>query len=614
LGKLLAFITTLAMRIRSLAIGSLRGYGHKTTTGTTTTPTTPTPPPTVFAPVDSTLPVISGALQKGQTLSVTTGAWLNSPTLPFTYQWLRGTTAISGATGSTYVLLAADVGSGISCTVTAANNAGTGSATSAAVGPIIDLAPVNTVAPVLSGASTVGQTLTVTNGTWTNTPISFSYAWKLNGSPISGAANQNTYVLTSGENGGNVTCTVTAANSGGSASATSNAIGPIGTSGAAPTNTAVPTLSGDPVVGQTLYTSNGTWSGTVTSYTYQWFKDGAAISGETSDHYLILDMDVGSVFLCKVTAYNVGAASSPASSAATSAVTAIDLTSAITAFTRTSTSGDNSSATGLTFSIAFGSNVYEGYVLRAQVFSDSGLGTQTQNIRHVLTHDDLQSGATINLLADGLTKLGPTDWLEVGVETTSPNAIFYSFTYGTAISPTDAVIATVWNSGDKNAAITLSAGNLDAATNTASYSMVRATHSKTSGKWYFEVKVINTGNVAHIGWANATASLSNQLGADTNSVAYYTSGSFFYNGSVPGSSGAWATNDIIQVCVDADAGKVWFGRNNTFVGSPSAGTGGISVAVGTFFPAFAARAGEVLAQFTSASQTYTPPSGFTAIG
>ena len=35
-------------------------------------------------------------------------------------------------------------------------------------------APVNTVAPVISGTMVVGQTLTTTNGTWTNSPTSFT--------------------------------------------------------------------------------------------------------------------------------------------------------------------------------------------------------------------------------------------------------------------------------------------------------------------------------------------------------------------------------------------------------------------------------------------------------
>lgn len=84
--------------------------------------------------------------------------------------------------------------------------------------------PVNTVAPVVSGTGVVGQTLTTTDGTWSGTlPITFTYQWQRNSSPISGATSQ-TYVLVSADAGTNVRCVVTATNINGSASAASNAI------------------------------------------------------------------------------------------------------------------------------------------------------------------------------------------------------------------------------------------------------------------------------------------------------------------------------------------------------------------------------------------------------
>ena len=56
-------------------------------------------------------PVISGTLTVGQTLTAVTSAIVDADGLgPFSYQWLRGTTPIPGATGSSYVLVAADFG------------------------------------------------------------------------------------------------------------------------------------------------------------------------------------------------------------------------------------------------------------------------------------------------------------------------------------------------------------------------------------------------------------------------------------------------------------------------------------------------------------------------
>jgi hypothetical protein len=82
--------------------------------------------------------------------------------------------------------------------------------------------PVNTVAPVVSGTAVVGQALTTTNGTWTNSPSSFSYQWFRGATPI--GTNASTYTLVSADAGQSVTCRVTATNAGGSANATSNAL------------------------------------------------------------------------------------------------------------------------------------------------------------------------------------------------------------------------------------------------------------------------------------------------------------------------------------------------------------------------------------------------------
>jgi hypothetical protein len=85
-------------------------------------------------------------------------------------------------------------------------------------------APVNTVAPVISGTNAVGQTLTTTNGTWTGSPSpTFTYQWKRDGSNI-GSATSVTYVLVEADADTSVTCEVTATNPIGSASATSNSL------------------------------------------------------------------------------------------------------------------------------------------------------------------------------------------------------------------------------------------------------------------------------------------------------------------------------------------------------------------------------------------------------
>jgi hypothetical protein len=86
--------------------------------------------------------------------------------------------------------------------------------------------PVNTVAPVISGTATIGQTLTSTTGTWTSDTgvIGYLYQWYRGATLISGATN-NTYVLVLADVGFDITCQVAATDTDGtSAYVSSNAI------------------------------------------------------------------------------------------------------------------------------------------------------------------------------------------------------------------------------------------------------------------------------------------------------------------------------------------------------------------------------------------------------
>ena len=77
--------------------------------------------------------------------------------------------------------------------------------------------PANLTPPAITGTPTVGQTLSVSNGTWTNSPTSFAYQWRRNGSNIAGAT-ANTYALASDDAGTMISCLVTATNADGQSS------------------------------------------------------------------------------------------------------------------------------------------------------------------------------------------------------------------------------------------------------------------------------------------------------------------------------------------------------------------------------------------------------------
>jgi hypothetical protein len=101
---------------------------------------------------------------------------------------------------------------------------------------------------------------------------------------------------------------------------------------AVPKNTGEPSILGTPVEGNTLTTTNGTWSGLPTTFAYGWLRcpnDGGAADGSncgvipdaTTSAYQVLAADVGFRIRVRVTASNTDGPASAASNA-TSIVTA----------------------------------------------------------------------------------------------------------------------------------------------------------------------------------------------------------------------------------------------------------------------------------------------------
>ena len=276
-------------------------------------------------PINTIAPVISGIAQRGETLSSTTGTWTGVGTITFAYQWQRDDTNISGATSSTYVLVAADDNTSITCVVSATDSEGTGTATSNAISPILGV-PYNLVAPIASGTAQVGQTLSTTNGSWQGLgTITFSYQWRRDASDISGAIS-STYTLVADDYATDIDCVVTATNSLGSANQDSNDIANI--AGSVPVISGVPTISGTPKVGETLTATAASVTGTPTpTDTFQWQRsdDGstgwANVSGATNTTYTAVSADEGK-FLRVVQTSTNEAGSDTANSASTTQVAA----------------------------------------------------------------------------------------------------------------------------------------------------------------------------------------------------------------------------------------------------------------------------------------------------
>jgi len=97
----------------------------------------------------------------------------------------------------------------------------------------------------------------------------------------------------------------------------------------APTNSVAPAISGTKSVGQTLTSSTGTWSGTPTSYAYQWKRADtssgsyADISGANNSTYVLTSDDVSKFIKVGVIATNAAGSSSQTLSTATTAISAV---------------------------------------------------------------------------------------------------------------------------------------------------------------------------------------------------------------------------------------------------------------------------------------------------
>ena len=383
------------------------------------------PPPLPLPPVNTGAPAISGNPVQGQTLTTDSGSWLNSPT-SYTYQWEdcdssgNNCLAITGATSSSYTLASSDVGDTIRSVVSASNSGGSsllpgtsaptavvtsppvpvasftysptspvtgqtvtfdGTGSSCAATPcaynwttpggslgsgqtlshafgtagtqqvtltvtdalgrsagvehnvtVTQVAPSNTALPTITGTAQQGQALSASRGSWTASPTSYAYQWRdCNSSGVScsniAGATSSSYTLAASDVASTIDVVVTATNAAGSTPATSAPTAAVSSSTpVAPSNMSPPTISGTAQQGQTLTASSGTWSGSPTSYGYQWLdcnSSGAGcsnIAGATATSYSLAAGDVGSTMRVVVTAANSGG-STPATSAATSQIT-----------------------------------------------------------------------------------------------------------------------------------------------------------------------------------------------------------------------------------------------------------------------------------------------------
>ncbi len=242
-------------------------------------------------------PVITGTATEDQTLTADTSTIADADGLgAFSYQWQRNGIDIVGATGSTYTLDDADVGTNIRVVVSYTDGNGTAeSLTSAAVGPVANVNDGPTGAPVITGTATEDQTLGTDTSSITDADGlgSFSYQWQRNGVNIVGATG-STYTLGDADVGTNIRVVVCYTDGNGTAeSLTSASVGPIANVNDAPTG--APVITGTATEDQTLTADTTTIADAdgLGAFSYQWQRNGVDIVGATGSTYTLGDADVG---------------------------------------------------------------------------------------------------------------------------------------------------------------------------------------------------------------------------------------------------------------------------------------------------------------------------------
>lgn len=259
-------------------------------------------------------PKITGTAQVGSTLTANPGTWDEGTTL--SYQWMRAGAYISGATQQTYAVGAADVGKQITVAVTGTKPGFSGARKTSAVTSAVTQGVLTSATPTLSGTPTVGTAVTAVPGAWGPAPVTYSYQWLRGGSAISGATGAS-YTPVASDAGTALSVTVTGTKSG---YVTKSATSASTTVAKGTLTGPTPTISGTAKVGYTLTAKPGTWSPSPVTLSYQWLRNGVAISGATASTYKLTSTDKGKRITVKVTGTKAGYTTLAKTSAATATI------------------------------------------------------------------------------------------------------------------------------------------------------------------------------------------------------------------------------------------------------------------------------------------------------
>jgi hypothetical protein len=284
-------------------------------------------------PSELQAPAIEGSSQVGQALVADPGEWGGTET-ELTYQWQlcesdgSGCSDIASATDAEYALTSAELGHALRLEIGASNDLGAVLAISVATTAVDgESALFNTWSPAIAGTPQLGQVLTASAGSWIGLEaLGYAYQWQRCDEAGEGCidiegATEATYEAASGDVGHVLRVLASASEEHGAMASASAASAPIAAANA-PVSTVAPEIVGSPLVGETLSSNDGEWSGGTgaLSYAYQWQRcdqhggECAPISGATSVEYFPSGVDAGSTLRVLLTATDADGHSSSATS------------------------------------------------------------------------------------------------------------------------------------------------------------------------------------------------------------------------------------------------------------------------------------------------------------
>ncbi|OUE21021.1 hypothetical protein BFL36_11170 [Clavibacter michiganensis] len=208
------------------------------------------------------------------------------------------TSAVSSSTSTT------------STTSTGASGPAEGSPTAASMMRLLtateDPPFTTTPAPAITGKAAIGQRLLATTARWTPIATTISYAWLVDGVPVSGQTS-TAYTVRAEDAGAVITVAVTGARPGyATTTRTSAPTSAVPTPVVAEfTRVDAPTITGSPIVGWTLTARAGTWTPWPT-FSYAWTRDGVLVAGQSGASYRVTEADAGAAIAVRVIGTKTG--------------------------------------------------------------------------------------------------------------------------------------------------------------------------------------------------------------------------------------------------------------------------------------------------------------------